>query len=45
MSKITKIVLEIGEQEILLTVAEAKELKQTLSGIFRSQEIKVVPYN
>jgi len=42
MSKVTKIVLEVGNKEIELTVKEAKELKCVLSDLF-GKEVQFVP--
>jgi hypothetical protein len=43
MSKIKKIVLQIGEKEIELSLDEAKELKKILGDLFKEKETVYVP--
>jgi hypothetical protein len=44
MAKIKKIVLEIGDKKVELSVKEAKELKEILCDLFGARENRYYPY-
>lgn len=43
MSKVSKIILEVGSKEIELSIEEAKELKRILGDLFNVKEIQFIP--